>query len=147
MANENVHSIGNSGQYQIPRNLHAEEKVIDTCLSQSDRARSLMLSMLTAKDFFSEDNRLIFDAVKSAYRDQEEVNCPTVCRYLERDELKEAVKRICNSFPNPANAHLYARDVLEASRARQALDIADSLRSSVTSGIAEEYTNAPQSAY
>jgi replicative DNA helicase len=136
--------------FQVPKNIPAEEKAIAACLSHNERARSIVLSMLTAKDFYSEVYRLIFAAIEKAELNREEyekVNDSNVSRYLDRDALKDIVKQIYESFPTGSNAHLYARDVLAASKARRAMDISDRLKASLGSGISEEYPQSVHAAY
>lgn len=125
----------------IPKNLDAERAVLQACFA-TDKALTRIVSMLEPSDFYSEINRVLFSAIKAAAREGRNVQLPTVYRFLPSEEYKTSLADLAMGHPTGANAHLYAKDVLEAAKARRVMDIADRLKTACSSGSPDEYEGA-----
>lgn len=128
-----------------PHDLEAERAVIGACLV-SKQALVRVVSELEPKDFYSEDHRLIFSAIKGAARENEEVDSLLVRQHLPKGKTEAYVMQLIESVPTASNATRYSAIVLSASRARVALDIAERVKQTCLLGSPDEYAQAPQRA-
>lgn len=107
-------------------NLHdldAERAVLGACLV-SRQALTNVLPILEPIDFYSETNRKIYSAIRSAAQDHEDLDGLIVGRYSD-EATRERVFALIESVPTASNASEYARVVKDASRARALLDALD----------------------
>lgn len=126
-----------------PHDLYAERAVVGACLV-SDKALARLLPELEPTDFYSEEHRVIFSAIRAAARENERIDEVLVAGHLEGSSAKASLFRMIESVPTASNATRYAKVVLDAAKARAALDAADRLKETILNGTPEEYALAPE---
>lgn len=129
-----------------PFDLDAERAVLGACLV-SKAALQRLAGELEAVDFWREEHRVLWQAIRAAAREHDEIDHVLVAEKLPSGKDHRArLFALVESVPTAANAFRYGRIVLAASRARKALDAADRLRQACLSGEPETYQDAPQRA-
>ncbi len=109
-----------------PHDLYAERAVLGACLV-SEPALTVVLSSLAAEDFYSEEHRRMFRAIRAAAEHHKQVD-HVVARPYTDEETGKALLDLYDSVPTASNAALYARDVKRAATARRVLDAADRIK-------------------
>ncbi len=131
---------------QPPFDLDAERAVLGACLA-SKIALSRLVGELEPEDFWREEHRVLWEAIRAAAREHEEIDHLLVAEKLPAgQDHRPKLFALVESMPNASNATRYARVVLAASRARKALDAADRLRAACLTGEPETFQDAPQRA-
>lgn len=103
-----------------PHDLEAERYVIGAMLT-SESALVHSLSALDAGDFYSEEHRRIFTAMRVCAADAVAVDAGTIRRYLD-PYSQGIVMEMDRSVPLSSNISHYAEDVKGYARARDVLD-------------------------
>lgn len=109
----------------IPCSIEAEELIIGSML-QSKTSISVAQSKIRSRDFYSDRNRMMYDAISTMAEKGIEVNAETVLRYVKENNLfdnifqndSEYLFRIIDSSPLPQNAKYYADIISEKSLLR-----------------------------
>jgi len=124
---ENINTELDSQQklVSLPYLLEAEQYVLASILIDQ-KAISEVLSVLNPKDFYRNEHRYIFEAMKMLYQENIPIDVITVFEKLK--EMKQAefagglsyLTSLLNSIPNSLNAWYYAKIVREKSLLRQA---------------------------
>jgi len=124
---ENINTELDSQQklVSLPYLLEAEQYVLASILIDQ-KAISEVLSVLNPKDFYRDEHRYIFEAMKMLYQENIPIDVITVFEKLK--EMKQAefagglsyLTSLLNSIPNSLNAWYYAKIVREKSLLRQA---------------------------
>ena len=110
----------------LPYLLEAEQYVLASILIDQ-KAISEVLSVLNPKDFYRDEHRYIFEAMKMLYQENIPIDVITVFEKLK--EMKQAefagglsyLTSLFGSIPNSLNAWYYAKIVREKSLLRQAV--------------------------
>ena len=109
----------------LPYLLEAEQTVLASILLDQ-KAISEVLSVLNSKDFYKDEHKFIFEAMKKLWEENLPIDAVTVFEKLK--EMKQAefagglsyLLGLLNSVPNSLNAWYYAKIVREKSLVRQA---------------------------
>ncbi|QIN79625.1 AAA family ATPase [Rubrobacter marinus] len=126
--------------------LDAERAVLGACLV-SNAALSRLVGELEAEDFWREGHRVLWEAIRAAAREHDEIDHLLVAEKLPKGkDYRGALFSLIESVPTAVNAFRYAEIVLSASRARRALAAADRLKEACLSGEPETYESAPERA-
>jgi len=125
---ENINTELDSQQklVSLPYLLEAEQYVLASILIDQ-KAISEVLSVLNPKDFYRDEHRYIFEAMKMLYQENIPIDVITVFEKLK--EMKQAefagglsyLTSLFGSIPNSLNAWYYAKIVREKSLLRQAV--------------------------
>jgi len=125
---ENINTELDSQQklVSLPYLLEAEQYVLASILIDQ-KAISEVLSVLNPKDFYRDEHRYIFEAMKMLYQENIPIDVITIFEKLK--EMKQAefagglsyLTDLLNSIPNSLNAWYYAKIVREKSLLRQAV--------------------------
>ena len=125
---ENINTELDSQQklVSLPYLLEAEQYVLASILIDQ-KAISEVLSVLNPKDFYRDEHRYIFEAMKMLYQENIPIDVITIFEKLK--EMKQAefagglsyLTSLLNSIPNSLNAWYYAKIVREKSLLRQAV--------------------------
>ena len=124
---ENINTELDSQQklVSLPYLLEAEQYVLASILIDQ-KAISEVLSVLNPKDFYRDEHRYIFEAMKMLYQENIPIDVITVFEKLK--EMKQAefaggsyLTDLFGSIPNSLNAWYYAKIVREKSLLRQAV--------------------------
>lgn len=106
-----------------PQNLEAEQSALGSMLLDRD-AIDKVIDALDTADFYHENHRYLFDAIKGLYEKGEPVDLVTVTENLRNQGKLESVggasyiSHLANTVPTPANAAHYARIVRDKSAMR-----------------------------
>ena len=125
---ENINTELDSQQklVSLPYLLEAEQYVLASILIDQ-KAISEVLSVLNPKDFYRDEHRYIFEAMKMLYQENIPIDVITIFEKLK--EMKQAefagglsyLTDLFGSIPNSLNAWYYAKIVREKSLLRQAV--------------------------
>jgi len=125
---ENINTELDSQQklVSLPYLLEAEQYVLASILIDQ-KAISEVLSVLNPKDFYRDEHRYIFEAMKMLYQENIPIDVITIFEKLK--EMKQAefagglsyLTGLFGSIPNSLNAWYYAKIVREKSLLRQAV--------------------------
>ena len=125
---ENINTELDSQQklVSLPYLLEAEQYVLASILIDQ-KAISEVLSVLNPKDFYRDEHRYIFEAMKMLYQENIPIDVITIFEKLK--EMKQAefagglsyLTSLFGSIPNSLNAWYYAKIVREKSLLRQAV--------------------------
>ena len=111
----------------LPNNLEAEQAVLCSVLIDSFASENIM-SLLEAKDFYSETHKTIFDCMKQLYLANKPIDFVTVVDMLEKKDQLESVGGIryitalTNAVPTSAYHNSYASIVKRDSILRQLIE-------------------------
>lgn len=106
-----------------PQNLEAEQSALGAMLLDRE-AIDKVIDSLEAADFYHENHRFLFDAIKSLFDKGAPVDLVTVTEHLRNIGKLESVggasyiSHLANTVPTPANAAHYARIVKDKSSMR-----------------------------
>ncbi len=115
-----------------PQSIEAEQAVLGAILLDSDVFISV-LEYVSADDFYSRANQLIFEAMEELNRDDEAIDALTVQQKLNNMHMLENVggyEYICqlaSDTPTAANAEYYARIVEEKSLLRKLIQASNKI--------------------
>ena len=115
-----------------PQSIEAEQAVLGAILLDSDVFISV-LEYVSADDFYSRANQLIFEAMEELNRDDEAIDALTVqqklnnMHMLENDGGYEYIFQLANDTPTAANAEYYARIVEEKSLLRKLIQASNKI--------------------
>jgi replicative DNA helicase len=111
-----------------PHSIEAEQAVLGGLLLSS-RAWDQVADIITEKDFYREDHRLLFRAVHELNEASRPCDAVTVTEWFESHGLVEQVdgggyiSQLASSTPSAANVKAYAEIVREKSILRQLIDV------------------------
>ena len=115
-----------------PQSIEAEQAVLGAILLDSDVFISV-LEYVSADDFYSRANQLIFEAMEELNRDDEAIDALTVQQKLNNMHMLENVGgyeyifQLANDTPTAANAEYYARRVEEKSLLRKLIQASNKI--------------------
>lgn len=115
-----------------PQSIEAEQAVLGAILLDSDVFISV-LEYVSADDFYSRANQLIFEAMEELNRDDEAIDALTVQQKLNNMHMLENVGgyeyifQLANDTPTAANAEYYARIVEEKSLLRKLIQASNKI--------------------
>lgn len=115
-----------------PQSIEAEQAVLGAILLDSDVFISV-LEYVSADDFYSRANQLIFEAMEELNRDDEAIDALTVQQKLNNMHMLENVGgyeyifQLANGTPTAANAEYYARIVEEKSLLRKLIQASNKI--------------------
>jgi replicative DNA helicase len=115
-----------------PQSIEAEQAVLGAILLDSDVFISV-LEYLSADDFYSRANQLIFEAMEELSRDDEAIDALTVQQKLNNMHMLENVGgyeyifQLANDTPTAANAEYYAKIVEEKSLLRKLIQASNKI--------------------
>ena len=115
-----------------PQSIEAEQAVLGAILLDSDVFISV-LEYVSAGDFYSRANQLIFEAMEELNRDDEAIDALTVQQKLNNMHMLENVGgyeyifQLANDTPTAANAEYYARIVEEKSLLRKLIQASNKI--------------------
>ncbi len=110
-----------------PNNEEAESSVLGAILIDKD-AINLVSEIITPKDFYSDINGIIFDAMLSLYDERKPIDLLTLTARLKKNKNYDKIEAsyltdLVNSVPTAANVEHYAQLVKEASVKRSLIQI------------------------
>ncbi len=105
-----------------PHNTEAEASVLGAILIDKD-AISIASGIISARDFYSEINGIIFDAMMDLYEEGKPIDILTLTSKLKKNKTKDKVEssylvNLVNEIPTSANIEEYAKLIKEASTKR-----------------------------
>lgn len=115
-----------------PQSIEAEQAVLGAILLDSDVFISV-LEYVSADDFYSRANQLIFEAMEELNRDDEAIDALTVQQKLNNMHMLENVGgyeyifQLANDTPTAANAEYYARIIEEKSLLRKLIQASNKI--------------------
>ena len=115
-----------------PQSIEAEQAVLGAILLDSDVFISV-LEYVSADDFYSRANQLIFEAMEELNRDDEAIDALTVQQKLNNMHMLENaggyeyIFQLANDTPTAANAEYYARIVEEKSLLRKLIQASNKI--------------------
>lgn len=115
-----------------PQSIEAEQAVLGAILLDSDVFISV-LEYVSAGDFYSRANQLIFEAMEELNRDDEAIDALTVQQKLNNMHMLENaggyeyIFQLANDTPTAANAEYYARIVEEKSLLRKLIQASNKI--------------------
>jgi len=115
-----------------PQNLEAERACVGSMLLERE-AIETAIEILTSEDFYSNQNRIIFDAILYLYNQSTPVDIVTINDYLKASgELEKAggilyVSSLLEEVPTSANIEYYARIVENKSLLRKLIKAASNI--------------------
>lgn len=103
--------------------LDSEKAVLGAILVGGEKVFHLVSGILTAKDFFSLENQIVFDAMTRAIESKVGVDPVTLAEFVGSEKLSNIggigyLSDLCASTPSTANAGSYAKLVLDHSQLR-----------------------------
>lgn len=105
-----------------PYDLEAEKSVLGACMV-SKKAFQFCASRLESEDFFAEQNRIIFAAIKESWRESEEPDRVLIRGKLSTEYDKLAVDEILLSSPNASNVIHHVKTIIESKRDRDTINV------------------------
>jgi len=116
-----------------PHDIEAEEAVIGSLLIDTDAVLKVAVS-LKPEDFFSETNRVIYQACLSLYQRNEAINQITVAHELMRQDKLEQIggaaflSHLISNVPTSLHAEYYAQIVSDAAIMRRLIAAAGQIK-------------------
>ncbi len=110
-----------------PHNLEAEESVLGAILIDKD-AIGLVSEIISPKDFYSEINGIIYDAMLSLYETRKPIDLITLKKELKKikdgDKVEERYfEDLVNAVPTAANVENYAEIIRDESTKRNLISV------------------------
>ena len=110
-----------------PHNEEAEQSVLGAILIDKD-AISLVSEMISPKDFYSDINGIIFDAMLSLYEERKPIDAITLNRELKQikggDKVESSyLSGLVNIVPTAANIEQYAEIIRETATKRNLITV------------------------
>ncbi|HWQ89735.1 MAG TPA: replicative DNA helicase [Desulfitobacteriaceae bacterium] len=115
-----------------PQNLEAEQAVLGAVMLEAD-AGSSVFAILQPEDFYRDNHRYIFTAVRDLFEKGEPIDLVSVAEALRRQGRLEliggitTISEIARSVPSAVNVEYYAKIVAEKSLLRQLIRTAKNL--------------------
>ncbi len=109
----------------VPHNQEAEISIL-SCVLISEAASSAIIETLKTEDFYSQVNRVIFNAMRDLYNQGKAIDFVTVTDLLEkRNQIAEAggleyIMNLTNAVPSAANYKSYA-DIIKSDAIKRIL--------------------------
>ncbi|MCL1918770.1 MAG: replicative DNA helicase [Peptococcaceae bacterium] len=116
-----------------PHNFEAEQAILGSLMLDPKRS-SIVFEFLTAEDFYRDNHRNLFIAIRDIFEANEPVDLVTVAEKMRQSGHLEAlggigvISQIASSVPSAANAEPYARIVAEKSLLRRLIKMADTIQ-------------------
>ncbi|MCL1791772.1 MAG: replicative DNA helicase [Peptococcaceae bacterium] len=116
-----------------PHNFEAEQAVLGALLLDPQRS-SLVFEFVAAEDFYRDNHRNLFVAIRDVFELNEPVDLVTVAEQLRQNGHLESlggigvIAEIAGSVPSAANVEPYARIVAEKSLLRRLIKMADTIQ-------------------
>jgi len=116
----------------MPHSIEAEQSVIGAMLMDVE-AISLVLEILSAEDFYSRQNGLLFECMVELYNERKPVDAVTLTDRLKEkgapDEMAEPdfVRAVLDAVPTSANVKHYAQIVYEKATLRRLIRISENI--------------------
>ena len=110
-----------------PQNIEAEISVLGCGFLEKDALEKIM-DEVSEEMFYSEQNRVIFKAMKSLHNEGIPVDVSTVCNELDKDKNLakaggvEYITDVINSVPSTANLNYYIKIIFEKSILRNLIE-------------------------
>jgi replicative DNA helicase len=115
-----------------PQNLEAEQAVLGAMMLEPE-AGSSVFEMLQPEDFYRDNHRLIFSAIRDLFEKSDPIDLVSVAEILRQQGRLEQVggiatiSEIARSVPSAANVEYYARLVTEKALLRQLIRVSSSI--------------------
>jgi replicative DNA helicase len=115
-------------------NLEAEAAVLSALILKPNACADEVINTLKPTEFFSDANRIIFDAIAAIYRDDKPIDLVTVVSWLREHEClgrvggPAYVGSVVDATPAIANVLTHAKMVKDAARVRQMVETCDAIR-------------------
>jgi len=109
----------------LPQNEEAESSVLGAILIDKD-AIGTVSQIISAKDFYSDINGIIFDAMLSLYEERKPIDILTLTAKLKKNKIKVEsayLAGLVDNVPTAANVEHYANIIKEASTKRSLIKI------------------------
>lgn len=130
---------------QMPYSLEAEMSVLGGVLIDPDRM-STVVDMVKKDDFFSADNRCIYECMLELYNDGKQIDLVSLIEklkmrdYYDRVGGRDAIVRLIDMVPTAANIENYCRVVEEKSNLRKLITAAGEIEKMCIEGADEAKT-------
>lgn len=130
---------------QMPYSLEAEMSVLGGVLIDPDRM-STVVGMVKKDDFFSADNRCIYECMLELYNDGKQIDLVSLIEklkmrdYYDRVGGRDAIVRLIDMVPTAANIENYCRVVEEKSNLRKLITAAGEIEKMCIEGADEAKT-------
>lgn len=117
----------------LPSNIDAEKNVLGAMLIRDGEAISDLQGFLTADEFYSEENRLLYQAMLDVYDQKNTVDLVLLIDHLMRNELlnkvggQQAVLYLGNSVPTNAHIMQHAQIVKDKCKLRRLIAIGEEI--------------------
>ena len=112
-----------------PHNLEAEQAVMGALMLDTEKS-CIVFELLKPEDFYRDNHRLIFSAIRELYENGDPIDLVTVAERLRLSAKLEhiggiaTISEIASSVPSVANVEKYAKIVAEKSLLRQLIRMA-----------------------
>ena len=110
---------------ELPHNIDAERAVLGAMLLKNGESIIKVQSILTAEDFFNEENKIIYQAMIDLYEQENSMDQVTLINYLEKNNLIKQVggptmiMALDDMIPTDANIISHAKIIKEHSSLRK----------------------------
>jgi len=127
----------------VPQNIEAEQALLGACLVSRDALYQAQ-EFITARDFYSEKHRLIFDTMQKLAAAGEPVDMVTLVDKLnESGQLEQAggmpyIASLSSAVPSASAAAAYAKIIADKALVRALIAAADRITSEAQSGYAAD---------
>jgi replicative DNA helicase len=115
-----------------PQNLEAEQAVLGAMMLEPEVGSSVF-EMLQPEDFYRDNHRLIFSAIRELFEKSDPIDLVSVAEILRQQGRLEQVggiatiSEIARSVPSAANVEYYAKIVTEKALLRQLIRVSSSI--------------------
>ncbi|KLU67107.1 replicative DNA helicase [Desulfosporosinus acididurans] len=115
-----------------PQNLEAEQAVLGAMMLEPESASSIF-EFLQAEDFYRDNHRLIFSAIRELFEKGDPIDLVSVAEILRQQGRLEQVggvatiSEIARSVPSAANVDYYSKIVSEKALLRQLIQVTSSI--------------------
>ncbi|WP_088188685.1 replicative DNA helicase [Desulfosporosinus sp. FKA] len=115
-----------------PQNLEAEQAVLGAMMLEPESASSIF-EFLQAEDFYRDNHRLIFSAIRELFEKGDPIDLVSVAEILRQQGHLEQVggiatiSEIARSVPSAANVDYYSKIVSEKALLRQLIQVTSSI--------------------
>ncbi|WP_088227219.1 replicative DNA helicase [Desulfosporosinus sp. FKB] len=115
-----------------PQNLEAEQAVLGAMMLEPESASSIF-EFLQAEDFYRDNHRLIFSAIRELFEKGDPIDLVSVAEILRQQGRIEQVggiatiSEIARSVPSAANVDYYSKIVSEKALLRQLIQVTSSI--------------------
>jgi len=125
-----------------PRSMEAEQSVLGSIMVDNEAINSVV-EVISAEDFYSKENRVVFEAIMALSEEREPIDVVTLRRRLESMQQLDSIggidyiSRLIDIVPTSANAQFYARIVKEMSLRRKLIHEAGQIIDEAFQGIGD----------